>query len=108
MLGLSFGGNRNLSAETSDSSEDETMPISEDEPMTVRIWNDFDREDLRKLAAMMIHFLRVPNFAAESKTFDVNVIAPLLEKVGPLPGAIQVLNQVMKMQMIRHRQVSGT
>lgn len=109
LLGLSFGK----------SSEDDSEPIAstapsslsgsvngEDETQTVpRSWTSHDREDLRKLATMMTHFLKVPRFAANPKILKDQVIDTLLHSDGPLPGAIQVLMQVMGMEMIRHRYV---
>ncbi|KAF9817808.1 hypothetical protein IEO21_03150 [Rhodonia placenta] len=69
-----------------------------------RKWTPDDREDLRKLSNMIIHFLEVPQFATGTKTaFDEAVIQPLMGDPRPRPGAIEVLEQVMSSVMIRHR-----
>ncbi|KDQ61066.1 hypothetical protein JAAARDRAFT_32059 [Jaapia argillacea MUCL 33604] len=68
-----------------------------------RRWTRYDREDLRKLSNMMTHFLGVRHFSAQPKIIDTHLINPLLDGEGPRPGAIQVLNQVMEMLMVRHR-----
>jgi hypothetical protein len=102
LLGLSSGRSSEVLGGSADPAplEDEE---DEDRPVVARQWNDYDREDLRKLASMMIHFLGVPSFTAQPKLFDTQVMAPLLDVSGPLPGAIQILVQVMNMQMVRHR-----
>lgn len=101
LLGLSFG------QETDDG---HGLPplneLTDDEECNnnvSRIWTKYDREDLRKLANMMAHFLVVPRFSAEQSAFSVQVTEPLLSRAGPLPGAIQVLTQVMSSVMVRHR-----
>ncbi|KAG6864745.1 hypothetical protein C0991_007420 [Blastosporella zonata] len=68
-----------------------------------RVWTKHDREDLGKLGKMISHFIAVPQFTASPKLVTTHVIEPLLDPQGPRPGAIQVLNQVMEMIMIRHR-----
>ncbi|KZT69833.1 hypothetical protein DAEQUDRAFT_726146 [Daedalea quercina L-15889] len=73
------------------------------EELSVRRWTREDRDDLTKLSTMMSHFLCVPQFAADPKLFERLVISPLMAEPGPLPGAIQVLTQVMETMMIRHR-----
>ncbi|KAK0463570.1 uncharacterized protein EV420DRAFT_1618586 [Desarmillaria tabescens] len=56
-----------------------------------RIWNKYDREDLRKLGNMITHFV------------ELTSPEPLMDPDGPRPGAIEVLTQVMSMVMVRHR-----
>lgn len=68
-----------------------------------RIWNKYDRDDLNKLSNMISHFISVPQFKADPKLITTHVIEPLLDPQGPRPGAIQVLDQLMQMVMIRHR-----
>ncbi|PPQ86914.1 hypothetical protein CVT25_009800 [Psilocybe cyanescens] len=68
-----------------------------------RAWNRYDREDLNKLGNMITHFIAVPQFNADTKLISTHIIEPLLDPNGPRPGAIQVLNQVMELVMIRHR-----
>jgi hypothetical protein len=72
----------------------------------VRLWSKMDHGDLKKLGDMMRYFLGVPRFAADKMLFSNLVVTPLMGKVGPAPGAIQVLEQVMSSVMFRHRQVS--
>jgi hypothetical protein len=118
LLGLSLGKNSEASAEAAPSEDTDVQMASpddveddderkgeeeEDRPQVARAWNDYDRDDLRKLSAMMIHFLSVPHLSGTPKIFDNSVISPLFEKAGPYPGAIRVLEQVMEMQMIRHQ-----
>jgi hypothetical protein len=114
LLGLSFGQNSEISAvdvleddvqmTTTDSESVTTSQTDGGECVEVRrTWNKHDREDLRKFAKMMIHFLGVPHFAAEPTVFFTHVVDPLFEPLGPQVGAIKVLEQVMEMQMIRHR-----
>jgi SNF2-related domain len=118
LLGLSFGRNTEQneafdaaleppSSSTSDNSPSippSVVDDTENHTETARQWTADDREDLRKLATMMTHFLEVPHFAANPKLLN-HVISPLLSTLGPRPGAIQVLNQVMSMIMIRHQYV---
>ncbi|TFK30303.1 hypothetical protein FA15DRAFT_663708 [Coprinopsis marcescibilis] len=68
-----------------------------------RVWNKYDRGDLRKLGNMITHFVAVPQFAGDPKLMTTNIIEPLLDRNGPRPGSIPVLNQIMNMVMIRHR-----
>jgi hypothetical protein len=68
-----------------------------------RTWTRYDREDLRRLGTMMITFLQIPRFAAESQLFSRHVVQSLFGTSGPQPGAIQVLTQVMNCIMIRHQ-----
>ena len=68
-----------------------------------RTWTRYDREDLRRLGTMMITFLQIPRFAAESRLFSSHVVHSLFGTSGPQPGAIQVLTQVMSCIMIRHQ-----
>ncbi|KAJ3576884.1 hypothetical protein NP233_g125 [Leucocoprinus birnbaumii] len=85
--------------EDSPSSSQETLSA----PPTQRIWNKYDREDLNKLDNMITHFVAVPHFIANPKLMSTHLRDPLMDKDGPRPGSIQVLNQVMEMIMIRHR-----
>ena len=116
LLGLSFGRNSeqyediDLVTEPPSSSTSDTSPSippsniddTENHTEMARRWTVDDREDLRKLSTMMTHFLKVPYFAANPKLLN-HVVFPLLDPQGPRPGAIQVLNQVMSMVMIRHQ-----
>ncbi|KIM48685.1 hypothetical protein M413DRAFT_437870 [Hebeloma cylindrosporum] len=77
--------------------------IPDDFGQKPRIWNRYDREDLNKLGNMITHFIALPQFTAEPKLMSNSVVEPLLTSTGPQPGAIQVLNQLMEMVMIRHR-----
>jgi hypothetical protein len=117
LLGLSFGKSSEAPVQSDDFDEYASPSVSRSQSVTTseagdydgslvaRRWTSFDREDLRKLSAMMIHFLAVPHFAAEPQVFDTHIIDALFGPTGPLPGAIRVLTQVMQMQMIRHRSV---
>lgn len=73
------------------------------EVLPPRIWTRYDREDLRRLGTMMMTFLQIPRFAAESQLFSNHVVHSLFASSGPQPGAIQVLTQVMNHIMIRHQ-----
>lgn len=78
--------------------------IRQPSPLEIgRIWTKDDRTDLKKLGNMISQFIAVPQFNADSKLITTHVVDPLLDPSGPSPGAIQVLNQVMEMVMIRHR-----
>jgi hypothetical protein len=72
-------------------------------PSQARIWSKYDREDLRRLATMMMSFLQIPRFTAENRLFSSHVVQSLFGASGPRPGAIQVLTQVMNSIMIRHQ-----
>lgn len=82
-----------------------SSPLSPGQVTGSRVWNRYDREDLNKLSNMITHFIAVPQFNADTKLISTHIIEPLLDPRGPRPGAIQVLNQVMEMVMIRHRWV---
>ncbi|KAH9484424.1 putative ATP-dependent helicase C23E6.02 [Psilocybe cubensis] len=84
-------------------SESAASPPSSVQVTGSRVWNRYDREDLNKLSNMITYFIAVPQFNADKKLIPTHVIEPLLDPHGPRPGAIQVLNQVMEMVMIRHR-----
>ncbi|KAF8891332.1 SNF2 family N-terminal domain-containing protein [Infundibulicybe gibba] len=115
LLGLSLGKKTQAFQESPHDSDEEQEEIDidadddiqMDEPISTnthtRIWNKYDREDLQKLGKMITHFVAVPQFAAEPKLIQTHLAEPLLDRQGPRPGAIQVLNQVMEMIMIRHR-----
>ncbi|KAF9449589.1 hypothetical protein P691DRAFT_702942 [Macrolepiota fuliginosa MF-IS2] len=68
-----------------------------------RIWNKYDREDMNKLDNMITHFIAVPHFIANPRLLHTHLHQPLMNKDGPRPGSIQMLNQVMQMIMIRHK-----
>ncbi|KZS89961.1 hypothetical protein SISNIDRAFT_488820 [Sistotremastrum niveocremeum HHB9708] len=65
-------------------------------------WSSLHRVDLRKLASMMTHFLKLPQFSAEPKSFLSIVVEPLLRKSGNGFGSVTILKQVMEQFMIRH------
>jgi hypothetical protein len=77
--------------------------ITNEEALAPRAWTKYDREDLRKLGTMMISFLQIPRFAADSGLFGSLVVRPLFGTSGPQPGGIKVLTQVMDNIMIRHQ-----
>lgn len=79
------------------------MSSSQDEGCHIRIWGNHDRLNLRKLATMIQDFLAVPQFHADRECFKLHVLTPLCGQHGPRPGAINILNQVMQMVMVRHR-----
>lgn len=81
------------------------MSPSQNEGSHRRIWGNYDRDNLRKLATMIGDFLAVPQFRAtgDSDCFKLHVSEPLCDRHGPQPGAINVLSQVMQMVMVRHR-----
>ncbi|GBE90165.1 hypothetical protein SCP_1900140 [Sparassis crispa] len=106
LLGLHFGQGSELQYPADEHPEDTSEILDTDESdVLARKWTKDDREDLNKLANMVIHFLGVPMFsqAAGTRPFNTHVIQPLMESSGPRPGAICVLTQVMSMIMIRHR-----
>jgi hypothetical protein len=80
-----------------------SVPIANTEVLPPRTWTRYDREDLRRLGTMMITFLQIPRFAAESQLFSRLVVQSLFGTSGPQPGAIRVLTQVMNCIMIRHQ-----
>lgn len=109
LLGLAFGTSSTEAASDGladsaplDDSEDEL----EDSGDRVRLWTNYDREDLRKLGSMFANFLGVQQFAANPKLFTTHVTDALLNPSGPLTGAIPLLTQLMSFIMIRHRQGS--
>jgi hypothetical protein len=87
----------------SESPGQNSVHIANAEVLPPRIWTRYDREDLRRLGTMMITFLQIPRFAAESRLFSSHVVHSLFGSNGPQPGAIQVLTQVMNYIMIRHQ-----
>ncbi|TFK54619.1 hypothetical protein OE88DRAFT_1693397 [Heliocybe sulcata] len=106
LLGLSFGSSREIdkraTANADEGAEKAVQDAVDPTPAQQRKWTDSEREDLRKLGTMITHFLGVRHFADQS-TFNKFVVAPLFDADGPLPGAVQVLAQVMELVMIRHR-----
>ena len=120
LLGLSFGQSKELSGDVDDDNDDSDYELGLSECRTTpdtsdtegsprprgrkpRVWTNDDRGDLVKLSTIISHSLSFPKFKADSKVFKSLVAAPLLGPTGPSPGAIQVLEQVMKAVMIRHR-----
>jgi hypothetical protein len=95
------GGTLEEGSNKSSSSGRVTPSLSEE--VKQRIWNKYDREDLNKLDNMITHFVAVPHFLADPKLMSTYIRDPLMDKEGPQPGAIKVLEQVMHMIMIRHR-----
>lgn len=91
--------------ESQDSSEtfSRASSLPPDTEASLRIWNKYDREDLNKLGRMITHFISVPQFAADPRLVQTHVVEPLFDRRGPRFGATQVLTQVMKMIMVRHR-----
>ncbi len=87
----------------SESPDQNSVHIANAEVLQPRIWTRYDREDLRRLGTMMIAFLQIPRFAAESRLFSSHVVHSLFGHSGPQPGSIQVLTQVMNYIMIRHQ-----
>ncbi|KZT27320.1 hypothetical protein NEOLEDRAFT_1110673 [Neolentinus lepideus HHB14362 ss-1] len=106
LLGLSFGGSSDFDRRVSggsDATADQVVEATTEKSLSQsRKWTSNDREDLRKLGTMISRFLGTRHFA-NSSTFNKFVITPLFGPDGPLPGAIQVLIQVMETVMIRHR-----
>ncbi|KAF9817821.1 hypothetical protein IEO21_03163 [Rhodonia placenta] len=104
LLGLQFGGGSELQYPESPVAEGSPAADAIEPNLVVRTWTRDDREDLRKLSNMIVHFLEVPQFAAGAKTlFNKAIIQPLMANPRPRPGAIEVLEQVMSSVMIRHR-----
>lgn len=109
LLGLSLGKASDVAEEEDISSA--FLPLSGDNDAarvsqlftSKRVWRSSDREDVRKLGSMMESFLCVQRFSADPRAFETLVAAPLFRRDGPLPGAVQVLTQVMAAFMIRHR-----
>jgi hypothetical protein len=97
-----YGDCNDLPAEDS-SQSDSPAPLNGNSTPRTRIWNKYDREDLQKLGNMITHFIGVPQFIAAPKLFKTRITDPLLDTLGPRPGAIQALNQVMNMVMVRHQ-----
>lgn len=107
LLGLSFGSSGESESQVQacqDTADLDTSSSDTGDSVApqARKWTADDREDLRKLGTMISHFVRVPHLT-DASVFNKYVVAPLFHVDGPLPGAIQVLTQVMSMIMIRHR-----
>ncbi|KAF9010299.1 hypothetical protein BDZ89DRAFT_1078237, partial [Hymenopellis radicata] len=81
LLGLGFGASSTEELEQQ-SQTPSSDGVEHESCGKVREWTNYDREDLRKLGSMISNFIG---------------------GVGPLPGSIQVLTQVMSFIMIRHR-----
>ena len=115
LLGLSFGHSSELEVNADDELgyyDPESYTIrsvstgtsNSEEDVVPRKWTKYDREDLRKLDNMATHFVGFSRFRGEPKVFSDYVTSALFGPHQlPLPGAIQVLNQVMQSLMIRHR-----
>jgi len=110
LLGLGLGSKVIQSSEEDQATDESRTPSPRSTPppsspaaLHTRVWNKYDREDLNKLGNMITHFISVPQFSADSKLISTHVTEPLLDPNGPRSGAIQVLNRVMEMVMIRHR-----
>jgi hypothetical protein len=111
LLGLKFGS----AGQTAIEEALEEMDVNEDgtkgddragEAENARLprqWTNADAEDLRKLEKILGHSLQIPIFIGESNPFSELVRAPLMVSPSPSPGAIQILEQVMQMNMFRHR-----
>ena len=98
-------GSRAPSDITNDSAPPEVSEVSNEEGNDLRVWGRYDNENLRKLGTMIGDFLGVPPFGADSKAFGLHISSPLCDRRGPRPMAINLLSQVMKMVMVRHRSV---
>ncbi|KAJ6501924.1 P-loop containing nucleoside triphosphate hydrolase protein [Mycena sanguinolenta] len=119
LLGLNLGKtiNEDVAATPAEASEvlpsrtpseiqgPETVDVDDDDdPFTApRVWTSNDGEDLTKFGNMIAHFVGVPQLLANSKIFGTHVSKPLLDSRGPLPGAVEVLMQLMSSVMFRHR-----
>lgn len=104
VMDLCFPSNYSADSQRVQSLPFASPPLPTPLPITKhRTWTKYDREDLVKLGNMITHFIAVPQFSADPKLVSTHVIEPLLDPQGPRSGAIQVLNQVMKMTMVRHR-----
>lgn len=121
LLGLGLGKRTNEEAKNQLDDDDDDLDVNETHSDDIdpsrppssqsssrggerpRIWTQLDRGDLNRLGNMMTHFIAVPQFIADPKLVHTHVIEPLLDRCGPRPGSIQVLNQIMEMLMVRHR-----
>ncbi|KAI6166829.1 P-loop containing nucleoside triphosphate hydrolase protein [Pisolithus thermaeus] len=111
MLGLSLGrttegqetdlSGLHNSGSNSDCNTPEPTPPSMDS--SIRIWGRYDSDNLRKLGTMITDFLAIPQFHTDRKSFGVLVSSPLCVRQGPQPFATNILSQVMRVVMIRHR-----
>ncbi|KAI6045621.1 hypothetical protein EDC04DRAFT_2634069 [Pisolithus marmoratus] len=112
MLGLSLGRTKERQATDPSGPPDPgsdndcntpEYPTPPSEDSGIRIWSRFDNDNLRKLGTMISDFLAIPQFHSDRKSFGFLVSSPLCDRRGPQPFAIDILNQVMHMVMIRHR-----
>lgn len=62
-----------------------------------------EREDLRKLGVMLSDFLGVLPFANDDTAFSRLVVDGLMVKERPMQASVRVLEQVMSVNMVRHR-----
>lgn len=77
-----------------------------EEPLS-RVWADRERNDVLVILKMIVGFLRMPQFALDSRKFASHVLLPLFDARGPRFGAVRVLEQILNMIMIRHQYVES-
>lgn len=107
--GESFGETEEENSSHDEIEQDEEALFSSDSvnftdlespPDPPRIWSrSSDTKDIRKLMDMLTHFLGMKSFANTARTHVINAVA---DSLGPRPGAIVMLRQLMHLTMIRH------